>query len=217
MMPRDGAAARSEQLGTIARLAHEKFDRARDRRAARRGGAVGGVAGLRLRRGEPRPRRCAATTRSSRRVPPELTAEMSRAGAIAEPVWREARQASDWSIVPAAPRDAIALKRRYVECFEPADEDYDILLDDYEPGMKTAEVRAVFDELKVGLVPLIAEIADNADAVDDSCMTGRLPDRRAEDGRATRSSPTSASPPTRGASTRPSTRSPHVQAPTTSG
>ena len=33
-----------------------------------------------------------------------------------------------------------------------------MLLDDFEPGMKTAEVRAVFDELKAELVPLIAEI-----------------------------------------------------------
>ena len=50
-----------------------------------------------------------------------------------------------------------------------------MLLDDYEPGMKTAEVRAVFDELKAGLVPLIAEVAERADAVDDSFLTGEFP------------------------------------------
>ena len=33
-----------------------------------------------------------------------------------------------------------------------ADEPYDVLLDDYEPGMTTAEVRAVFDRLKEVLV-----------------------------------------------------------------
>ena len=53
-----------------------------------------------------------------------------------------------------------------------------MLLDDFEPGMKTAEVRAVFDELKEGLVPLVAEIAERADAVDDSLLRRRLPDRR---------------------------------------
>ena len=41
--------------------------------------------------------------------------------------------------------------------------------------MKTAEVRAVFDELKAGLVPLIAEVAERADAVDDSFLTGDFP------------------------------------------
>ena len=44
---------------------------------------------------------------------------------------------------------------RYVGSFPPADETYDVLLDDYEPLMKTAEVREVFDELKEELVPLI--------------------------------------------------------------
>ncbi len=95
---------------------------------------------------------------------------MSRTGAIAEPVWQEARKASDWSMFQPYLEKVIELRRQYVDCFEPADEDYDILLDDYEPGMKTAEVRAVFDELKTGLVPLIAEIAERADAVDDSFL-----------------------------------------------
>ena len=49
------------------------------------------------------------------------------------------------------------------------------LLDDFEPGMKTAEVTAVFDELKAGLVPLVAEIAERTDAVDDSALTGDFP------------------------------------------
>ena len=174
MMPRNGAAARSEQLGTIARLTHEK--------------AIAPEIGALLDEAEPWAEEQgydsdeASLVRVMRRdyekltrVPPELTAEMSRAGAMAEPVWQEARQASDWAMFQPHLENAIALKRRYIGCFEPADEDYDILLDDYEPGMKTAEVRAVFDELKVGLVPLIAEIADNADAVDDSCMTGDFP------------------------------------------
>ena len=34
----------------------------------------------------------------------------------------------------------LELRREYVACFEPADDPYDIVLDDYEPGMKTHEV-----------------------------------------------------------------------------
>ena len=52
----------------------------------------------------------------------------------------------------------LELKRRYVACFEPYDELYDPLLDDFEPGLKTPEVREVFDTLKGALVPLIAEV-----------------------------------------------------------
>src|SRR5207244_2711080 len=53
------------------------------------------------------------------------------------------------------------------------DEPYDALLDDFERGMKTAEVRAVFDRLKEGLVPLIAEAA--AQEIDDSFRFGHFP------------------------------------------
>ena len=49
------------------------------------------------------------------------------------------------------------LRRRYVELFPEADEPYDVLLDDYERGMKASEVRVVFERMKEELVPLVAE------------------------------------------------------------
>ena len=126
------------------------------------------------------------------RVPPELTAELSRISAVAVPVWEEARKKSDWAMFQPYLEKVIELRQQYVQCFPPADEDYDLLLDDFEPGMKTAEVRAVFDELKEGLVPLIAEIAERDGAVDDSCLRATSRSMRRSRSRA-RSSRTSAS------------------------
>jgi carboxypeptidase Taq len=170
-MPRNGAAARAEQLGTLAHIAHTKF--------------TSPEIGKLLDELEPWAESLdydsteASLVRVVRldydkavRVPAELRAEMSRAAALGTPVWEEARKKSDWAMFQPHLEQAIELRRKYVDCFEPADEDYDILLDDYEPGMKTADVRAVFDELKEGLVPLIAEISDHADAVDDSFLHG---------------------------------------------
>ena len=65
----------------------------------------------------------------------------------------------------------LELRRRYVECFPKQAETYDVLLDDYEPLMKTAEVRAIFDTLKEELRPLIREVAD-AGEVDSSFLHG---------------------------------------------
>ncbi len=110
-----------------------------------------------------------------RRVPPALEAEITRATAAANSAWVEARQKSDFSIFLPHLQKIVELKRRYVECFETPDQLYDILLDDYEPGMKTAEVRAVFDALKKALVPLIAAIGERADAVNDDCLHGHFP------------------------------------------
>jgi carboxypeptidase Taq len=104
-------------------------------------------------------------------VPPELTGEMRKASAIAVSAWGPAKERSDFhALVPHLEKN-LELRRRYVECFDPADETYDVLLDDYEPLMKTAEVRAIFDELKEQLTPLIKEIGD-AGEVDSSFLTG---------------------------------------------
>ena len=52
----------------------------------------------------------------------------------------------------------VELKRRYLECFE-FDHPYDPLLDDFEPGMSTAELRPVLETLRDGLARLVAAIA----------------------------------------------------------
>ena len=67
---------------------------------------------------------------------------MSRAAALAIPVWVDARERNDFAAFLPALRENLELERRYIECFDgDFDEPYDALLDDYEPGMKTAEVR----------------------------------------------------------------------------
>ena len=109
------------------------------------------------------------------RVPSDLRAELTRAGAIALAAWVEARQKSDFAIFLPYLRRNVELQREYVACFPKAENDYDVLLDDFDEGMKTTEVRAVFDELKTELIPLIAEITEQADAVDNSCLTGHFP------------------------------------------
>jgi carboxypeptidase Taq len=106
------------------------------------------------------------------RVPAELREEESRAAAEAFPVWVEARRTSDFGLFRPYLERNVELRRRYAECFEVA-EPYDALLDDFEPGMKTEEVRTVFERLKEGLVPLIAEAS--AQEIDDSMLRGRFP------------------------------------------
>ncbi|HKB95067.1 MAG TPA: carboxypeptidase M32 [Gaiellaceae bacterium] len=106
-------------------------------------------------------------------VPTELRVEMARASAEANPVWVKARATSDFDLFLGPLERNVELRRRYVECFPKTDEPYDILLDDYEPDMKTAEVTRIFAEIKAELVPLIAELRDR-DA-DESFLFGDFP------------------------------------------
>lgn len=173
-MPPAGARARADQLSTLTRLAFERFTAdeigslLEELRPYEESLGHDSVEASLIR----------VTRRDyekARKVPLDLRAETARAAVMAEPVWREARQTSDFGLFLPHLERAIELKERYIECFQPVDEPYDALLDDFEPGMKTAEVRAVFDELKQGLVPLVAEIAERTDAVDDAALTGDFP------------------------------------------
>jgi carboxypeptidase Taq len=179
-MPAAGAHARADQLSTLTRLAFERFT------SDEIGSLLDQLApwAESLEYGSVEASLIRVTRRDydkARRVPIELRAEMARAGALAEPVWREARKTSDFALFLPHLEHAVELKKRYIECFQPVDEPYDALLDDFEPGVKTAEVRAVFDELKAGLVPLVAAIAEQNGAVDDSALTGDFPLERQQE------------------------------------
>ena len=112
-------------------------------------------------------------------VPAELRSEMARAAAEGNAVWLKAKAASDFQLfLPALERN-IETRHRYVEALAPAGEPYDVLLDDFEPEMKTEDVTRIFAELREELVPLIAELRERD--VDDSFLTGDYPvDRQIE-------------------------------------
>jgi len=169
MMPPRGSAARAEQLATLKRIAHEQF--------------IDPEIGRLLEKLEPfeaehdydslEASLIRVTRRDwekARKVPTELRVEMSRAAALALPVWVDARKNNDFSTFLPALRENLELRRRYVECFEgDYAEPYDALLDDYEPDMTTAEVRTLFDYVKkhqAALVKLVAETGPQPAAPD---------------------------------------------------
>jgi carboxypeptidase Taq len=170
MMPPGGAEARADALGTVSRLAQQRFiddeiGRLLDElRGLEESSDYDSFEASLVR-----------TTRreyeKARRVPPELVGEMRRASALGIAAWGPAKEQSDFEQLRPQLETLLELRHRYVDCFPPPDETYDLLLDDYEPLMKTAEVRDVFTELKQELVPLIEEIRD-AGEVDDSFLYG---------------------------------------------
>lgn len=174
MMPPAGAAVRAEVLATLGRIAHEKFTS--DEMGRLLEDLKPYEESLPYDSDEASLIRVARKDfEKSIRVPSGLRAEMSRASSQAQQVWIEARQKADFGhFLPMLERQ-IELRHRYIECFPPADDPYDILLDDYERGMCSAEVKRIFDGLKEGLVPLIQAIQANADRVSDAPLHGSFP------------------------------------------
>ncbi|MEA2312896.1 MAG: carboxypeptidase Taq [Solirubrobacteraceae bacterium] len=106
------------------------------------------------------------------RVPTDLAAEMSRARSLGLQAWQEALAANDYKRFEPALAHQIELRHRYVECFENHDHPYDVLLDDFEPGLRTAELRPLLGELRDALVPLVAATGDREQARNDGVFAG---------------------------------------------
>jgi carboxypeptidase Taq len=173
-MPPYGAPARAESLATLQRISHELF--IDDETGRLLEGAEAETAG------EPYDSDDACLVRlvrrqwdKARRVPTELAAELARAASMGQEAWVAAREASNFpAFAPYLERN-FELARRYVEChaghdgFECA---YDVLLDDYEPQMRTHTVARLFGELRSELVPLITRLTSEAAHVDDAMLYG---------------------------------------------
>ncbi len=157
-MPAKGGEARGQQLATLDKLAHQKAtadevgrlleDLKREFTSA--DGASDDAALVRV---------AARDYDKAVRVPPEFVAEHAIVTSKAFEAWAEAKSKSDFSIFRPHLEKVVELVRKYVTFFPPADHPYDILLDDYEPGMKTADVQAIFNGLRPKQVELIKAIA----------------------------------------------------------
>ena len=160
MMPPRGAAGRAEEMATLGRVIHERFT------APEIGRLLDELADFEQQ--QPHDSFEASLIRvtrvdweKARKVPADLRAEMSRASSLAHLVWVHARAENDFKSFLPALRENLDLRRRYIDCFDgDYDEPYDAALDDYERGMKTAEVRTIFEYLKEHQAPLVHAVAD---------------------------------------------------------
>ncbi|HKZ85900.1 MAG TPA: carboxypeptidase M32 [Anaerolineae bacterium] len=168
-MPPAGAEARAQQLGTLSKIAHQmhvadETGRLIEAAAADLDGAdydSDEAAFVRVARRD---------YEQATRLPPEFVAEFSRVTALAHEVWAKARAENRFEDFRPSLEKIFDLARQAAEYLGYTDHIYDALLDQYEPGMKTAHVRAIFDELKKDLVPLVHAISERLDAVDDVCL-----------------------------------------------
>jgi carboxypeptidase Taq len=157
MMPADGAAARAQQLGTLARLTHEQATAAEIGEWLAEIDAAGADAGLdELDRDVVRLAR--RDWERASRVPEGLAVELARASADGQEIWQKARADDDFAAFAPALERNVELARAYGECVAQEGESrYEGLLGDYDFGLRTQELRRVFGALAQALPPLVAE------------------------------------------------------------
>ncbi len=100
-----------------------------------------------------------------RRIPTELAAEFTKAQADGYTAWVPAREENDFAAFRPALERLVDVKLRMVECFAPYDDAYDVLMDDFEEGLRSEDVTRIFETLQPELTALVDEYAGELDEV----------------------------------------------------
>jgi carboxypeptidase Taq len=177
-MPPKAADLRGDQLAALSSIVHER------RTSARLGDLLAECEADAALTADPA---VAANLRELRRdytratkLPSDLVRETAETSSRAMHAWRDARERSDFQAFAPWLEKVIVLNRRRAEAYGvPAGgEMYDALLDEYEPGMTTAEIGRTFDALRAGLAPLIRAVAESGVKPDTAWQRIRIPVER---------------------------------------
>ncbi|MGA2582878.1 MAG: carboxypeptidase M32 [Tepidisphaeraceae bacterium] len=155
-MPQNGAELRANQSSMLARMIHERFT------SPRIGELLASVESSDLVKdplGDP-----AVNVRHTRRrydratkLPPELVEELSHTEVLSQHAWAEARKKNDFPAFRPWLEKIVGLKRKQAQCYG-GNSLYDALLEDFEPGETSANLRRVFESLRKPLVELVGKI-----------------------------------------------------------
>ncbi len=170
-MPAGGAQGRAQQMSTLSRLSHEHFV---DPAVGKLIDALEPWAAE-----QPYDSDTAALLRKVRwdydretKVPGEFVARFSKARAISNSVWPTAKKTNDFAKFAPHLEEIFGMTAEYAGYVGYTDHIYDALLDDYEPGMKAAQVEAIFTPLREETVKLVQAVRESGRGVDVSCLSG---------------------------------------------
>jgi carboxypeptidase Taq len=173
-MPAAAAEARGNQLGTLDKLSHQAFT---SDEVGRLLDELGSRAAALSPDDEAMVRVARRDYEKETRVPSSFVTAIAVVSAQAQTAWVEARSKSDFSIFQPHLEKVVELAHKYISFFPPADHPYDTLLDRFEPGMKTADVQAIFASLRPRQVDLIKQISA-AQQVKDSFLHKKYEERK---------------------------------------
>ena len=173
-MPPEGADARGRQIAALSRLAH---DRSVDPELGKLLDALVPYAD-----GLPYDSDEASLVRVARRdferairVPGDWVERANALSSAAYVAWTKARPANDFAVVRPYLEKNVELSREYAGFYAPWQHVTDPMIDDYDIGMTTETVRALFADLRRELVPIVRAICDQVPA-DDHCLHGTFPE-----------------------------------------
>ncbi len=154
-MPPGGAADRAKQKAALSGVIHERLtskEMGRLIRALKKQGLSADGAVI-LREAERSWRRASS-------IPGDLVREIAHTQSMAIEAWARARQNSQFKVLEPWLGKMVALKQKQAEYVGYEGVPYDALLDDFEPGVTSRDVDAIFSRLREKLVPIATRLLD---------------------------------------------------------
>lgn len=169
IMPEAGDEMRVKQITTLRRLTHNMFTDDTFGELIERAAAE--TEGMPYESNEASLiRHLRETYEDERRLPEEFVARVSETSGKAHGVWVRARENDDFSAFAPWLERIVDLGREMAELYGYEDHIYDPLLDKYERGVTTAEVRQLFDATKAATLPLLEAINNSGRPVSDGIL-----------------------------------------------
>jgi len=173
-MPRDGVGHRSDQMGLVAGLVHDRATNPRNDEL------LSLIEGSSLVSDPESP--AAVNVREirrefdrERRKPRRLVEEWASVTALASQAWAEARTNDDFKAFAPWIERIFALAREKADAVGWVEERYDGLLEDFEPGMTTGRIAPMFTKLEADLVPLVASLREKSPLAANDVLTREFP------------------------------------------
>ena len=171
-MPPGGAPARARQLALLSRLSHDLLTADETGRLLEAAAAEVGTDG-----DEDAPRMVRVVREDYERatkLPTEYVVAFAEATSLGYETWVRARQAKDFAMFAPQLKRLVELARQGADYLGYEEHPYDALLGQYERGMTTRQVTALFEAHRSALVELISAI-QAAPQIDDSPLHQHFP------------------------------------------
>ncbi|MEY3313117.1 MAG: carboxypeptidase M32 [Ignavibacteria bacterium] len=168
-MPHGGSVTRAEQISTLSTLMHKMMT---DDNAKKLVDAIQQDANSKQ---HPLLRLFVDEYQKAVKLPEDLVKRVSKAQALGQDIWKEARSQKDFSKFASILDELLTLKREEAECRGYVENRYDALLDIYEPGATVSHLNPVFDKLRDATSIILKAIEPVKHTVHDKPMQQYFP------------------------------------------
>jgi len=109
------------------------------------------------------------------KLPQALVEDFERTSSLARMAWMDARAKSEFPIFAPHLAKLLALTREKANYWGYQDSRYDALLDGFEPGARTGQLRSLFAELRPAIVAILGPAAERSAITPGELLSGNYP------------------------------------------